>query len=79
LDIVQQRIRCGAGQSFSGRDEAQKEFPVAEGTDARYGARPLKRDQRLLVPLSNLMASRQIRRGDIRVSHSRSPSLAVLA
>jgi ATP-dependent Clp protease ATP-binding subunit ClpA len=44
-----------------------------EGTDSRYGARHLKRAiERLLVqPLSNLIASSQIHRGDcIRVSHS---------
>ena len=56
-----------------------KEFLLAEGTDVRYGARPLKRAiERLLVhPLSNLMATRQIRRGDyIRVSHPQdAPSL----
>ena len=53
--------------------ESAKEFLLSEGTDARYGARPLKRAiERLLVqPLSNLMASGQIRRGDyIRVSHA---------
>jgi ATP-dependent Clp protease ATP-binding subunit ClpA len=45
---------------------------LVEGTDFKYGARQLKRAiERLLVqPLSNLMASGQIRRGDcIRVSH----------
>ena len=44
-----------------------------EGTDFRYGARPLKRAiERLLVqPLSNLMATDQIHRADcIRVTHS---------
>jgi ATP-dependent Clp protease ATP-binding subunit ClpA len=45
----------------------------------RYGARPLKRAiERLLVqPLSNLMASKQIRRDDyVRVSHAQdAPSL----
>jgi ATP-dependent Clp protease ATP-binding subunit ClpA len=59
--------------------ESAKELLVAEGTDERYGARPLKRViERLLVhPLSNLMASGQIRRGDrIRVSHPQNaPSL----
>ena len=42
-----------------------KEFLLSEGTDVRYGARPLKRAiERLLVhPLSNLMATGQIRRG----------------
>jgi ATP-dependent Clp protease ATP-binding subunit ClpA len=45
---------------------------LVEGTDFKYGARELKRAiERLLVqPLSNLIASDQIRRGDrIRVSH----------
>jgi ATP-dependent Clp protease ATP-binding subunit ClpA len=49
-----------------------REFLLSEGADFRYGARHLKRAiERLLVqPLSNLMASGQIRRGDcIRVTH----------
>ena len=75
LDIVQQRIGVAAqGNPFSIRVTASaKEFLLAEGTDVRYGARPLKRAiERLLVhPLSNLMATGQIRRGDcIRVSHA---------
>ena len=44
-----------------------------EGTDFRYGARPLKRaiDRLLVQPLSNLMATGQIQRGDnIRVTHT---------
>jgi ATP-dependent Clp protease ATP-binding subunit ClpB len=52
--------------------ESARELLLMEGTDSRYGARHLKRAiERLLVqPLSNLMASGQIRRGDsIRVSH----------
>ena len=52
--------------------DSAKEFLLMEGTDLRYGARHLKRAiERLLVqPLSNLMASGQIHRGDcIRVSH----------
>jgi ATP-dependent Clp protease ATP-binding subunit ClpA len=46
---------------------------LLEGTDFQYGARPLKRAiERLLVqPLSNLLATGQIRRGDrVRVSHA---------
>jgi ATP-dependent Clp protease ATP-binding subunit ClpB len=46
---------------------------LVEGTDFRYGARPLKRAiERLLVqPLSNLMATGQVHRGDrIRVTHN---------
>jgi ATP-dependent Clp protease ATP-binding subunit ClpA len=51
-----------------------------EGTDVKYGARPLKRAiERLLVqPLSNLMATSQIQRGDcIRVSHREDSSSLV--
>ena len=74
LELVQQRIRTAAQdpQFDLAVTESAKEFLLAEGTDPRYGARPLKRAiERLLVhPISNLMASRQIRRGDyIRVSH----------
>ncbi|HLK68407.1 MAG TPA: AAA family ATPase [Bryobacteraceae bacterium] len=74
LNLVQQRIRAAArdDQFTLVVTESAKEFLVAEGTDVRYGARPLKRAiERLLVhPLSNLMASGQIRRGDrIRASH----------
>jgi ATP-dependent Clp protease ATP-binding subunit ClpA len=51
-----------------------------EGTDSRYGARHLKRAiERLLVqPLTNLMASGQIQRGDsIRVTHRHDSSSLV--
>jgi len=43
-----------------------RELLLKEGTDARYGARHLKRAiERLLVqPLSNLVASGQIQGGD---------------
>jgi ATP-dependent Clp protease ATP-binding subunit ClpB len=74
LAMVQRRIQtAAAGNPFlvSVTDSA-REFLLAEGADLRYGARHLKRAiERLLVhPLSNLMASGQIRRGDyIRVSH----------
>ena len=75
LDTVQQRIIAAAqGNPFSIHVTANaKEFLLSEGTDIRYGARPLKRAiERLLVyPLSNLMATGQIRRGDyIRVSRA---------
>ena len=74
LEMVQQRIRAAAGSKPFLVDvtDSAKEFLLAEGTDFRYGARHLKRAiERLLVqPLSNLMASGQIRCGDsIRVSH----------
>jgi ATP-dependent Clp protease ATP-binding subunit ClpB len=75
LEMVQQRIRAAsAGKPFLVNvSEAARTFLLREGTDRRYGARHLKRAiERLLVqPLSNLLASGQIRRGDsIRVSHS---------
>lgn len=74
LDLVQQRLRAAvSGRPFDLNVTAgAREYLLAEGTDSRYGARHLKRAiERLLVqPLSNLLASGQIQRGDsIRVSH----------
>jgi ATP-dependent Clp protease ATP-binding subunit ClpB len=74
LEMVQQRIRsAAAGKPFLvNLTDSAREFLLVEGTDFRYGARHLKRAiERLLVqPLSNLMASGQIRGGDcIHVSH----------
>lgn len=75
LEMVKERIlNATAGKPFSiSVTESARQFLLAEGTDPRYGARHLKRAiERLLIqPLSNLIASGQIRRGDyIRVSHS---------
>jgi ATP-dependent Clp protease ATP-binding subunit ClpA len=74
LEMVQQRIQAAAANKafLVNVTDTAKEFLLVEGTDSRYGARHLKRAiERLLVqPLSNLMASGQIHRGDcIRVSH----------
>jgi ATP-dependent Clp protease ATP-binding subunit ClpA len=74
LEMVQQRIQAAAANKPFLVDvtHTAREFLLVEGTDFRYGARHLKRAiERLLVePLSNLMASGQIHRGDcIRVSH----------
>jgi ATP-dependent Clp protease ATP-binding subunit ClpB len=74
IEMVQQRIQTAAANKpfLVNVTQAAREFLLAEGTDSRYGARHLKRAiERLLVqPLSNLMASGQIRSGDcIRVSH----------
>jgi ATP-dependent Clp protease ATP-binding subunit ClpB len=74
LAIVQQRIQAAsANKTFLVNvTDTAREFLLVEGTDFRYGARHLKRAiERLLVqPLSNLIASGQIHRGDcIRVSH----------
>jgi ATP-dependent Clp protease ATP-binding subunit ClpB len=74
LETLQQRIQAAAANKAFRVNVADtaREFLLMEGTDSRYGARHLKRAiERLLVqPLSNLMASGQIHRGDcIRVSH----------
>jgi ATP-dependent Clp protease ATP-binding subunit ClpA len=47
-------------------DAAVKDFLLEEGTDARYGARHLKRavDRLMVQPLSNLIATGQIQDGD---------------
>jgi ATP-dependent Clp protease ATP-binding subunit ClpB len=74
LEMVKERIlNATGGRPFAiSITDSAREFLLTEGTDSRYGARHLKRAiERLLVqPLSNLMASGQIRRGDyVRVSH----------
>jgi ATP-dependent Clp protease ATP-binding subunit ClpA len=77
LDEVQERIeKTRAGKRFLiNVSDSARDFLLMEGTDIRYGARPLKRAiERLLVqPLSNLMVTGQIRQSDcIRVTHSAS-------
>ena len=74
LEMVHQRIQtaCASKPFVVDVTDSAREFLLVEGTDFRYGARHLKRAiERLLVqPISNLMASGQIHRGDcIRVSH----------
>ena len=69
LNMVQQRIfnsAAGAPFVFALSDPA-KEFLLREGTDMKYGARHLKRaiDRGLVHPLSNLMATEQVRGGDL--------------
>jgi ATP-dependent Clp protease ATP-binding subunit ClpB len=74
LNILQQRIfnsATGAPFVFSLTDSA-KEYLLVEGTDMKYGARHLKRaiDRSLVHPLSNLIATEQVRGGDlIRVDY----------
>jgi ATP-dependent Clp protease ATP-binding subunit ClpA len=68
LNLVQQRIFNTSPERsfvFKASDEA-KNFLLQEGTDLKYGARHLKRAiERLLVqPLSNLIATDQVRGGD---------------
>jgi ATP-dependent Clp protease ATP-binding subunit ClpB len=47
-------------------DAEARELLLREGTDARYGARHLKRaiERSLVHPLSNLIATGQVKEGD---------------
>jgi len=77
LKMVQERIfNAGPQRSFIfTATNTAKELLLSEGTDAKYGARHLKRAvERLLVqPMSNLIATEQVRCGDcIRVDFDRS-------
>jgi ATP-dependent Clp protease ATP-binding subunit ClpA len=68
LQAVQRRVLTVSGGRFILRyTERAKRFLLQEGTDSRYGARPLKRtiERNVVLPLSNLMATRQIGEGDI--------------
>jgi ATP-dependent Clp protease ATP-binding subunit ClpA len=74
LHQVQQRIhKAEASPCFlMNVTDSARDYLLIEGTDIRYGARPLKRAiERLVVqPLSNLIVTGQIRHGDcIRVTH----------
>jgi len=68
LNLVQQRIfNTATEKAFVFKvTEPGKNFLLREGTDMKYGARHLKRAiERLLVqPMSNLMATDQVRGGD---------------
>jgi len=69
LGMVQQRVLgSDPARSFVfSTTRPAKDYLLNEGTDLKYGARHLKRAiERLLVqPLSNLIASEQIRGGDV--------------
>ena len=69
LGILQQRIFNSATTTpfvFS-LSEPAKDHLLAEGTDMKYGARHLKRaiDRALVQPISNLIATQQVRGGDL--------------
>jgi ATP-dependent Clp protease ATP-binding subunit ClpB len=69
LNMLQQRIFNSATTTpfvFNVNAEA-KDYLLREGTDLKYGARHLKRaiDRGLVHPISNLIASDQIRGGDL--------------
>jgi ATP-dependent Clp protease ATP-binding subunit ClpA len=68
LNLVQQRIFNSPAERafvFTLSDDS-KDYLLTEGTDMKYGARHLKRAiERLLVqPMSNLIATDQVRGGD---------------
>lgn len=69
LERVQERIIQSAGDGpFIFRcTEAARNFLLAEGTDAKFGARHLKRaiERHLVFPISSLLATGQIRLGDL--------------
>ena len=77
LNLVQQRIFNSPSDRafvFTVSDDS-KDYLLTEGTDMKYGARHLKRAiERLLVqPMSNLIATDQVRGGDwIRVDFDES-------
>jgi hypothetical protein len=69
LNQIQERVlraACGGPLAITVTESA-REYLLEQGTDARYGARCLKRAlERLLVhPFSNLIATRQVARGDV--------------
>jgi ATP-dependent Clp protease ATP-binding subunit ClpB len=69
LNMVQQRVFNSANGALFVfcLTEPAKDFLLAEGTDMKYGARHLKRaiDRLLVHPLSNLIATGQVRGGDL--------------
>lgn len=79
LNQVQQRIFDTSGHNafvFS-LTELAKQHLLEEGTDMKYGARHLKRaiEKLLIQPLSNLIATEQVRGGDwVRVDYSNETS-----
>jgi len=74
LSRVQERISSSPGSpqfvfrcTLSARD-----FLLEEGTDAKYGARHLKRaiERHVVFPVSNLIATRQLEGGDLLIIDS---------
>jgi ATP-dependent Clp protease ATP-binding subunit ClpA len=67
LQGLQRRVLLSGSVKFAiSFGERSKEVLLAEGFDRRYGTRPLKRaiERRLMIPLSNLMTTGQIKTGD---------------
>src|SRR3954466_6118110 len=75
LGMVQQRIlqATGNNQFVFSRTSPMKKFLLHEGTDAKYGARHLKRsiEKNFVFPLANLVATSQVKLGDfIRIDRT---------
>jgi ATP-dependent Clp protease ATP-binding subunit ClpA len=66
LSYVQQRVFNGTPFLFQ-LSPAAKDFLLLEGTDAKYGARHLKRaiERSLVYPMANLIATDQAQAGDL--------------
>jgi ATP-dependent Clp protease ATP-binding subunit ClpB len=70
LGMVQQRVLdTGRGQFLFRVTAPARAFLLREGTDLKYGARHLKRaiEKYVVYPLANLLATEQIRFGDMLV------------
>jgi ATP-dependent protease Clp ATPase subunit len=70
LGMVQQRVLdTGRGQFLFRATSAARRFLLQEGTDFKYGARHLKRaiEKYVVYPLANLLATEQVRFGDMLV------------
>jgi len=70
LGMVQQRVLdTGRGQFLFCVTAGARKFLLQEGTDIKYGARHLKRaiEKFVVYPLANLLATEQIRFGDMLV------------
>ncbi|HTR34382.1 MAG TPA: AAA family ATPase [Bryobacteraceae bacterium] len=69
LNAIQERITNRAADRVFEFEvsAAARDFLLVEGTDLRYGARHLKRtiDRLVVQPLANLIASHQVRMGDL--------------
>jgi ATP-dependent Clp protease ATP-binding subunit ClpB len=68
LGMVQQRVLQSSGnnQFVFSCTQRLKEFLIEQGTDAKYGARHLKRaiEKNIVFPLANLVATAQVKLGD---------------
>jgi ATP-dependent Clp protease ATP-binding subunit ClpB len=68
LGQVQRRVlETARGQFLFRLTAGARTFLLREGTDTRYGARHLKRaiERHLVYPLANLLATEQVRLGDV--------------